>query len=75
MHSNGLSKGPARVLATEEEEFDNEYWESHELKAQGGQRVHALYRMLREVHHRADSAVDEHDEEAMGIFGSGWLIS
>jgi hypothetical protein len=61
VYREGLAQCPARVLATEEEEFNDEYREAHELEAQRAQRVYALHGMLREVHHGPGGTVDGGD--------------
>ena len=62
VHGDSLSKSPARMLATENEELDQDDREAHELEAQSAKPIDGLYGVLREVHH---GSVDGDEESSI----------
>jgi len=55
------------MLATENEELDEDDREAHELEAQGAEPIHGLYGVLREVHH---GSVDRDAESSIAGLGT-----
>jgi len=70
MYCDSLAKSPAGMLATENEELDEDDREAHELEAQGAQPIDGLYGVLREVHHGASGSVDRDEESSIAGLGT-----